>query len=1073
MIPTNPGTPQMGQVQMMQHNGYPPFMGGPQVNRHFSSSAPNFPRGNNERGRSGKIRGRGGQNFNNSRFSGNDSRGGPRNPHDPALQSPPLPPAVVFGPPVGPLPDLSPESGNFESFLTLRNQQGHVQFMTDPSIQYNVNQQWIMQGYMPPSPRPNFAQGPPAPYMQPTHSGQGQSPYQPQPMSRSPSQRSGTDRPASSMSSAQTPMMAPTNQQAAPRPGGSPAPPKTSSNFQLPSKKSSALVIKNDKGEVVNPTKPAPAPAPAPAQPTIPAKTSTPPAAASSSQPSTDASHFRTESVSTKTNEEKKKEMQEKVKKAAEEAKAKQEQEEVEKKATKEKEDAEVTEAEAPKAQEAAEAQEDVHQPEPVVSEPSSEPEKPAERPSPPAADSGADEIDFDALEAELAAKEAEEEAREAEYQRKKEAEKEVQERKELEEKVANEANMKRMEREAEEREEALAKKRSEAGSDSEDAKLFAALRAHADAPTPTSNESPGTRTPAESGTATPVSDLSMGPPTRAKKDKKPADLTLNTSKAVEPPQPSAALKSLHSARFLEDPSKIEYPLTIASPNPALNSKAPADRRFKYDKEFLLQFQSVFKEKPSLDWDVRVRETLGDGGDSATAARASSARTPAGMGSRSVSNRPSVVPSFGQMGTFGAAPRAGPTQLPPGTSSAQRFALSNAALAGQRNPVPNPFEAFGRPQGLPVGGGSISRSSSSNVLGGTSPSTRAGGSTRGGTRAGSKRDKAAQKKQEEEDKSMPMTAGMDIKPITVSAGGWKPRSVGQIALAGPALGGEGLMAPDVVQRKVKASLNKMTPEKFDKISDQILEIAAQSKDETDGRTLRQVIQLTFEKATDEAHWAPMYAMFCKRMLESMSADIKDENIKDKHGNVVTGGNLFRKYLLNRCQDEFERGWKVNLPPKPEGQMEEAAMMSDEYYVAATAKRRGLGLVKFIGELYKLGMLTERIMHECVKKLLDYEGVPDEAEVESLTSLLRTVGANLDNPESRAQPAMNVYFARIHEVMNLPELPSRLKFMLMVSGPRLVSLSKMLSCWVGCRRPSGTRVGLQERQQGSNDHSGGS
>lgn len=89
-------------------------------------------------------------------------------------------------------------------------------------------------------------------------------------------------------------------------------------------------------------------------------------------------------------------------------------------------------------------------------------------------------------------------------------------------------------------------------------------------------------------------------------------------------------------------------------------------------------------------------------------------------------------------------------------------------------------------------------------------------------------------------------------------------------------------------------------------------------------------------------------------------DIKDENIRDKHGNVVAGGNLFRKYLLNRCQEEFERGWKINLPPRPDGVTEEVAMMSDEYYIAAAAKRRGLGLVKFIGELYKLGMLTERI-----------------------------------------------------------------------------------------------------------------
>jgi translation initiation factor 4G len=304
-----------------------------------------------------------------------------------------------------------------------------------------------------------------------------------------------------------------------------------------------------------------------------------------------------------------------------------------------------------------------------------------------------------------------------------------------------------------------------------------------------------------------------------------------------------------------------------------------------------------------------------------------------------------------------------------------------------------------------------------------------GGPSRGGSRAESKRGKQNTKHSHEENKSMPLTAGMNITTLETSSTGWKPRSLGQGVASGPALGGEGLMEPDVVQRKVKAALNKMTPEKFDKIADQILEIAAQSKHESDGRTLRQVIQLTFEKATDEAHWAPMYAAFCRRMLESMSPDIRDEGIKDKNGNVVTGGNLFRKYLLNRCQEEFERGWKVNLPPRPEGQTEET-MLSDEYYIAAAAKRRGLGLVKFIGELFKLSMLTERIMHECVKKLVDYDGTPDEAEIESLTSLLRTVGKQLDSPESKGAGRMDVYFERINAVIALPDLPSRLRFMLM-------------------------------------------
>lgn len=70
------------------------------------------------------------------------------------------------------------------------------------------------------------------------------------------------------------------------------------------------------------------------------------------------------------------------------------------------------------------------------------------------------------------------------------------------------------------------------------------------------------------------------------------------------------------------------------------------------------------------------------------------------------------------------------------------------------------------------------------------------------------------------------------------------------------------------------------------------------------------------------------------------------------------------------------------------------------------------------------------MHECVKKLVDYEGVPDEAEVESLTSLLRTIGQQLDASE-KGRSMMDAYFDRIRGMIDLPDLPSRLRFMLMV------------------------------------------
>jgi translation initiation factor 4G len=387
------------------------------------------------------------------------------------------------------------------------------------------------------------------------------------------------------------------------------------------------------------------------------------------------------------------------------------------------------------------------------------------------------------------------------------------------------------------------------------------------------------------------------------------------------------------------------------------------------------------------------------------------------------------------MGQFGAV--AGKT-LPPGTTSDQRFAVAQGTMP---RPAVGSMSSFSRPGGTSLPGSNpMSRNASSSQMYNMPNSLPQSSKSQ---RNNSWRDNHYTNDAQVEAKAAkttPLTAGMDLKPTQASATGWKPRSIGNQAATGTAgptpgvSGGAGYMEPERLQRKVKAALNKMTPEKFDKIADQILAIAAQSKDEADGRTLRQVVQLTFEKATDDTHWASMYAKFCKRMLETMSPDIKDESILDKTGNFVSGGNLFRKYLINRCQEEFERGWKIDLPDKPESERgdeksAEAAMLSDEYYVATTAKRRGLGLFQFLGELYKLSILTERIMHECVMKLIDQTGIPDEAEIESLTKLLKTIGSNLDSTE-KGKPMMDVYFVRIQMIIDTPDLPSRLRFMLM-------------------------------------------
>jgi translation initiation factor 4G len=254
-----------------------------------------------------------------------------------------------------------------------------------------------------------------------------------------------------------------------------------------------------------------------------------------------------------------------------------------------------------------------------------------------------------------------------------------------------------------------------------------------------------------------------------------------------------------------------------------------------------------------------------------------------------------------------------------------------------------------------------------------------------------------------------------VAPLEKSENRWVPQTT-------QAKSSSDVDEEEKLARQIKALLNKLTLEKFQAISDQILEIANLSISDN-GLALRTVIYLIFEKATDEANFAAIYARLCQKILECLDSNVKDEDFKDKDGNHVMGGNLFRKYLLMRCQSEFEKGWRLSDEYKEKTIVD----YSDEYYAAAKAKRRGLGLVRFIGELFKQNMLSSRIMNECIVKLLQSE-IPEEEEIESLTKLMATVGPMLEQREDSKQRFV-LYFDKIASLSKNPALPSRHRFML--------------------------------------------
>ncbi|CAD0045331.1 unnamed protein product [Aureobasidium pullulans] len=525
-----------------------------------------------------------------------------------------------------------------------------------------------------------------------------QSPYDPQ----VPRLALISERPSSSVGQPAAP--APGAPQASPAPG---TPAAASNNFQIPTKtKSKAIVIKNEKGEEINFEK---KPSPAPQSPAIVSSAPTPPPRTPSVQ------HIRTESKSTKTDAETKSAFQEQVKhKEDADKKATQDKDDAEKKAAQDKEEAEAKAKKEEEEEAAAKAQKDKEEADKKAAEEASAKEAADKAKSDEDEAARLKREEDERIEREIAEmEEAErlEEERERAFQEKRNKEKEAQAAKDKEAADKADEEMKRLEREAEELElkkekeregEASAEKTDE--QKAEDAKLFASLKKPTLGPGATEEAAAAAEPAAEP----------------AAPKAKPANLKLDMTKNIEPAQPTAALNQTGKRVGKE-----------------------------YDMDFLLQFQSVFKEKPTVDWDSRVKETLGEGDNSGR----QNSRGGASMGGRQPSNR--GANQFSAMGNFASG------------NTPDRF---NASTRGA-------------PMGMGRGGfpaqGSLSRTNSLQTMAGmggpgsprTNTSRRGGGSKRGNPSRHHDREDANAAK------NMPLTAGMDLKPLEKSQSGWTARSI--------------------------------------------------------------------------------------------------------------------------------------------------------------------------------------------------------------------------------------------------------------------------------------------------------
>ncbi|KAJ1639924.1 armadillo-type protein [Pavlovales sp. CCMP2436] len=211
-----------------------------------------------------------------------------------------------------------------------------------------------------------------------------------------------------------------------------------------------------------------------------------------------------------------------------------------------------------------------------------------------------------------------------------------------------------------------------------------------------------------------------------------------------------------------------------------------------------------------------------------------------------------------------------------------------------------------------------------------------------------------------------------------------------------------------------------------------------------------VIKLIFDKALTEPSFGSVYADLCVAGAEKFP---EFENEIDPTKKPIT----FKRLLLNRqaffflslgililCQEEFEAEKNIDVEGLEEKEANVKKAMAKKRvrypythpniynhlwpsYEEANVKKamakklpphRALGNIRFIGELYKKKMLAEKIMHECLIKLLGAEEDCPNEEVDLQKAakgldarhrfMLQDIVSIARDPASRTQPTLLIY-----------------------------------------------------------------
>ena len=153
----------------------------------------------------------------------------------------------------------------------------------------------------------------------------------------------------------------------------------------------------------------------------------------------------------------------------------------------------------------------------------------------------------------------------------------------------------------------------------------------------------------------------------------------------------------------------------------------------------------------------------------------------------------------------------------------------------------------------------------------------------------------------------------------------------------------------------------------------------------------------------------------------------------EYENATSREGFYQKHPV--AEEKFHADVAAGVIVKGADDYEYETRESDLEFLRIKTKNRMMGNIRFVGELYKMKLVPAGVMYGCITEILltrdadgeytEWKVAPDDAEIELLCHLLRTVGKMLD--ESCKDDQMDMFFQRLLHLSQDKQFSSRMRF----------------------------------------------